>query len=127
VERASADDCAILVEVGKNQMNWGVIPPDFAFYSEFDRDGGGTYVEDCPWKELGVAEPLRPSQQTEKDFFITRPAYRGDEATVSLQYSISGRIVDGKKTRPFIRRNKCTLEKKDVHWKLVVCKLEMTS
>jgi hypothetical protein len=105
VERASADDCAIPVEVGKNQMNWGVIPPDFTFYSEFDRDGGGTYVEDCPWKELGVAEPLRPSQQTGKDLFITRPAYRGDEATVSLQYSISGRIVDGKKTRPFIRRN----------------------
>jgi hypothetical protein len=127
VERASADDCAILVEVGKNQMNWGVVAPDFAFYSEYDRTGGGTYVEDCPWKDLGVAEPLRPSQQTEKGFFITRPADKGEEATVSLQSSISGEIVDGKKTRPFIRRSKCTLEKKEGHWQLVVCKLEMTS
>jgi hypothetical protein len=84
-------------------------------------------VEDCPWKDFGVAEPLRPSQQTEKGFFITRPADNGDEATVSLQYSISGKIVDGKKTRPFIRRSKCTLEKKDDHWQLVVCKLEMAS
>jgi hypothetical protein len=117
----------MFVEVGKNQLNWGATPPDFAFYSEFDRDGGGTYVEDCPWKELGVADPLSPSQQIEKDFFITRPAYTGDEATVRLQYSISGRIVDGKKTPPFIRRDRCTLEKKDDHWHLVVCKLEITS
>ena len=127
VERASSDDCAILVEVGKNQMNWGIVAPDFGFYSEFDRTGGGTYVEDCPWKEFGVAEPLRPSQQTEKRFFITRPAYNGEEATVSIQYSISGDTVGGRKTWPFIRRSKCTLEKKENHWQLVVCKLEMTS
>ena len=94
-------------------MNWGLKAPDSAFYSEYDRTGGGTYVEDCPWKELGVAEPLRPSQQTEKSFFITRPAYRDDEASVSIEYAISGRVVDGQKTRPFIRRGKCTLEKKD--------------
>ena len=127
VERASADDCAILVEVGKNQMNWGVVAPDFAFYPEFDRAGGGTYLQDCPWKALGVAEPLRPSQQPERSFFITRPAYKGEEATVSLQYSISGKIVDGRRTPPFIRRSKCTLEKKGDRWQITICELEISS
>lgn len=44
VERASADDCAIIVAVGRNRMNWGTAPPDYAYYREFDRDGGGTYL-----------------------------------------------------------------------------------
>jgi len=63
VERASADDCAIIIEVGKNKMNWGAAPPDYAYYREFDRDGGGTYLEDCSWRQFGVAEPLTRAQQ----------------------------------------------------------------
>jgi hypothetical protein len=124
VERASPDDCAIFVEVGKNIMNWGAKPPDYAFEPEWDRDGGGTYLEECPWKELGVAEPLTKAQQAEKSFFITRPKYSGAEATVDLEFSISGRIVDGKKTPPFIESDTCTLEKKDDRWQVVECRLK---
>jgi hypothetical protein len=124
VERASADDCAIFVEVGKRVMNWGAKPPDYAFEPEWDRDGGGTYLEECPWKELGVAEPLTKAQQAEKSFFITRPKYSGAEATVDVEFSISGRIVDGKKTPPFIESDTCTLEKKDDGWHVVECKLK---
>jgi hypothetical protein len=127
VERASADDCAIFAEVGKNRMNWGATAPDYAFYSEFDRAGGGTYLEDCPWKQLGLAEPLPPAQQTEKSFFMTRPSYSGDEATLDLQFSISGKIVDGTKTPPFIRLETCTVAKKDDHWRFVACKLKMVT
>jgi hypothetical protein len=125
VERASADDCAIFVEVGRHEMNWGAKPPDYAFEPEWDRAGGGTYLEECPWKELGVAEPLTRAQQPEKSFFITRPNYSGAGATVKLEFSISGRIVDGKKTPPFIMSQKCTLEKNDGRWHLAGC--EMTA
>jgi hypothetical protein len=123
VERASVDDCAIFVEVGKSRMNWGATAPDFAFEPEWDRDGGGTYLEDCPWKELGVAEPLNVAQQPEKRFFITRPKYLSAGATVDLELSISGRIVDGKKTPPFIKSETCTLEKDD-RWRIVECRLK---
>jgi hypothetical protein len=124
VERASADDCAIFVEVGKSRMNWGVKPPDFAFEPEWDRAGGGTYLEECPWKELGVAEPLTRAQQPEKSFFITRPHYSGSGATVDLEFSISGRIVDGKKTPPFIKSETCALEENDDRWHLLECTLK---
>jgi hypothetical protein len=124
VERASLDDCAIFVEVGKSIMNWGAKPPDYAFEPEWDRDGGGTYLEECPWKELGVAEPLTTAQQPEKGFFITRPKYSGAGATVDLEFAISGRIVDGKKTSPFIKSETCTLEKNDGHWHVVECRLK---
>jgi hypothetical protein len=30
VERVSAEDCAIIVEIGKAKMNWGATPPEFA-------------------------------------------------------------------------------------------------
>jgi hypothetical protein len=124
VERASADDCAIFVEVGKRKMDWGAKAPDFAFYSEFDRVGGGTYLEDCPWKALGVAEPLTHAQQPEKSFFITRPDYSGAGATVDLEYSLSGRIVDGERMPPFIMSQKCRLEKNDDRWHLVECEMK---
>jgi hypothetical protein len=124
VERASPDDCAIFVEIGKSIMNWGANPPDYAFEPEWDRDGGGTYLEECPWKELGVAEPLTKAQQPAASFFIRRPNYSGAGATVDLEFSISGRIVDGKKTPPFIESQTCALEKKDDRWHIVECRLK---
>jgi hypothetical protein len=124
VELASPDDCAIFVEVGKSAMNWGAKPPDYAFEPEWNRDGGGTYLEECPWKELGVAEPLTRAQQPAASFFIRRPKYSGAGATVDLEFSLSGRIVDGKKTPPFIQAETCTLEKKDDRWHVVECRVK---
>ena len=125
VERASVDDCAIIVEVGKNKMNWGASAPDYAFYGEFDRDGGGTYLEDCSWKQLGVAEPLTKARQPEQGFSITRPSYAGATATVDLQIFISGRIVDGKRTPPFISVEICAVEKQGDRWQFRECKLKL--
>jgi hypothetical protein len=125
VERASADDCAIFVAVGKNRMNWGTAPPNYAYYREFDRDGGGTYLEDCSWKQLGVAEPLTEAQQPEKGFSITRPRYTGASATVELQIFISEQIVDGKRIPPFISVETCSLEKQGDRWQFRECKLRL--
>jgi hypothetical protein len=124
VERASTDDCAIIVEVGKRKMDWGATPPDFAFYPEFDRDGGGTYLEDCPWKQLGVAEPLTKAQKPDKGFFITRPRYSGTSATVELQLYISAQGSDGKRLPPYLRSETCSLEKQENRWQLRECKLK---
>jgi len=125
VERASADDCAIIIEVGKNKMNWGAAPPDYAYYREFDRDGGGTYLEDCSWRQFGVAEPLTRAQQPVKAFSITRPRYTGASATVDLQIFISGQIVAGKRTPPFISVEICDLEKHGDRWQFRKCKLRL--
>jgi hypothetical protein len=127
VERASADDCAVIVEVGKSKMDWGAAPPDFAFYSEFDREGGGTYLEDCAWKQFGVAEPLTKAQKPGKGFFITRPRYSGTTATVDLQYFISGPVRDGRELPPYMRLETCSLEKQDDRWQLRECKLKAVS
>lgn len=126
VERASADDCAVIVEVGKTQLNWGATPPGYDFFPEFDRDGGGIYREECPWKELGVAEPKLGNASSEKSFFITRPAYSGTRASVMLQIAMT-RTVDGKKKPPFLKADACTLEKRDGRWQLVECKLKIIS
>lgn len=125
VERASADDCAIIVAVGRNRMNWGTAAPDYAYYREFDRDGGGTYLEDCSWKQLGVAKPLTKVQQPEKGFSITRPRYAGASATVELQIFISEQIVDGKRTPPFISVETCSLERQGDRWQFRECKLRL--
>jgi hypothetical protein len=125
VERASADDCAIIVAVGKNRMNWGAAPPNYAYYREFDSDGGGTYLEDCSWQQLGVAEPLTKVQQPEKGFSITRPRYTGASATVELQIFISEQIVDGKRTPPFISVETCSLERQGGRWQFRECNLRL--
>jgi hypothetical protein len=124
VELASPDDCAIFVEVGRDRLNWGDKAPDAAFYPEFERDGGGTYLEKCPWKELGVAEPRTPTQQPNKGFFITRPAYAGKQATVTFRYSLTGPAVDGRQPAPFVKSEICTLRKPGERWTLMECKTQ---
>jgi hypothetical protein len=106
VERASAEDCALIVEIGKAKMNWGATPPEFAFYPEFDGAEGGTCLEDCPWKDLGVADPLIGTPTSEKAFFISRPVYSGMHASVDIEKSISpNQRIDGKRIAPFILRD----------------------
>jgi hypothetical protein len=123
VERASADDCAVIVEIGKARLNWGATPPKYDFFPEFDRVGGGVYREICPWKKLGVAKPRLGTPNSEKSFFITRPEYSGARASATLQIALT-KTVDGKKMPPFLMTETCTLEKPDGRWQLVECKLK---
>jgi hypothetical protein len=125
LKRASADDCVIIVEIGKSAMGWGATAPDYAFYPEFAREGGGTYLEECPWKQLGVAEPLTKAQQPKKGFFITRPRYEGAKATAELEVYISGPVIDGKQMPPFLSLEICSLEKQRDRWQLLECKLKV--
>src|ERR1700722_415998 len=76
VEHASADDCAIIAEIGKSELHWSVTnAPQASFYASFETPGGGSYLEDCEWEKLGLAPPLIGTPNSPMRFFITRPAY----------------------------------------------------
>jgi hypothetical protein len=117
VERASADDCAIFVEIGKTQLNWRAAPPNMDFFPVWDRDGGGTYLEECPWTDLGVAEPTIGSPKSERSFFITRPKYVGRRATVVYAIALGG------PGHIFRSDHECKLEKRRGVWRVVTCEL----
>src|ERR1700748_3191196 len=132
IERASADDCAIFVELGKKQLHWGATPPTASFFPEWPGAGGaGTYLEECPWKQLGVAAPLSPAQNPNESFFITRPIYAGPKSTVAkvkFEYRHAGKSADGQQNlRPFFLRQTCNFEKDEQGWLLMGCKTDVSS
>ncbi|MGH6889236.1 MAG: hypothetical protein ACREHF_08580 [Rhizomicrobium sp.] len=124
VERASADDCAILVAIGKSELKWGAKPPAAAFLPEFSMPGGGTYRQGCSWNELGVAPPTIGDSRSPMAFFITRPTYAGPRATAYFQYTVAAlRLPDGSLLPPFLERERCSLEKRAGEWHLLSCKI----
>jgi hypothetical protein len=108
-------------------LRWGAAPPAAAFYPEWPGAGGGTYLEECPWKQMGVAEPLAPSQNQNESFFITRPIYSGSKPTtakVSFEYSIA-RDPAAPQRGPFIHRQTSSFEKREQGWLLLECKTDI--
>lgn len=123
IERASADDCAILVAIGKSELKWGTKPPAAAMLPDFPI-AGGTYREDCAWKELGVAAPVIGDSHAPIAFFVSRPVYSGKRATAFFHYSVASvRLPDGAILPPFFERERCLLEKRADGWHLAGCKL----
>lgn len=121
VEHASAEDCEIIVEVGKAELNWGKNSYDTRFYPDWDRPRGGKYTEDCPWKKLGVA-PIFVDTKNRSSAYITRPIYAGDNATVEF----GSRVESGTQIPPFLSLEKCKLHRNSWgHWHLVACELSM--
>lgn len=124
IELASADDCAILVAVGKSELKWGAKPPAAAMLPDFPTTGGGTYREVCAWKELGVAAPIVGDAHSPIAFFVSRPIYSGKSATAFFHYSVASvRLPDGAILPPFFERERCSLEKQADGWHLAGCKL----
>ena len=125
VEHASADDCAIIAEIGKSELHWSVTnAPQASFYASFETPGGGSYLEDCEWEKLGLAPPLIGTPNSPMRFFITRPAYSATGASAYFQYSVAPvSAPDGSKLSPFIEQELCTLEKHAEGWHLVRCKM----
>ena len=123
VERASADDCAIFVEIGKAEVQWGATAPRYDFFPQFDRKGGGTYLEECPWSTLGVAAPTIGGPQSLAGFYITRPVYSGTGASADLHIRLrSAPRPDGSRPAPYLKDERCTLERRDARWRLVECR-----
>lgn len=121
---ASADDCAVIVAIGKSELKWGAGAPRAAFLRDFVLPDRSTYREDCPWKELGVAEPTIGDAQSAAAFSITRPAYEGNRATAWFQYSVAElHEPSGTSIPPFLEREECTAQKGSAGWRLLGCRL----
>jgi hypothetical protein len=125
VEHASPDDCAIIAEIGKSELHWSAAnAPNALFYPKFETPGRRIYLQDCPWKKLGLAEPRIGTSDSPMGFFITRPIYSGTSAKASFQYSVASvAAAGGKRIPPFAERDLCTLEKDAAGWHLIRCKL----
>jgi hypothetical protein len=124
VVHASADDCKVIAEVGKAELDWGVNPSKSRFYTEYVLRDGLAYVEDCPWRELGVA-PSVGQTESEASAYITRPKYAGDKASVELGYAIVPRSGHDRKIAPFRSRQSCTIDRSKGRWHFVGCRIEV--
>ena len=103
-ERASADDCAVFVEIGKAEVLWSATAPKYDFFPQFERKGGGTYLEDCPWSALGVAAPTIGGPKSLAGFYITRPVYSGAISS-SRMSSVGSPLIRAKpRRRPAARQ-----------------------
>jgi len=123
VEHASADDCAVIAEIGRGALSWGEIQPSYDFFSEWDTPGGGIYVQDCDWAALGLSAPRAGSPASMRAFFITRPVYVGDRAHATFQVTLREPPgPEGRTYAPFISEKHCELIRKRKTWKLVACR-----
>jgi hypothetical protein len=132
VEHASADDCAVIIEIGKAKMNWGFHPPEFDFFDTFAKKDSGAYHEDCHWSDFGVASPVIGTPNSKKGFYVSRPVYSGAQASAVIEWTILPENAntsvgpDGQRgNSPFIERDTCTLEKRDGRWHLIQCRLDV--
>ncbi len=125
VEHASADDCAIIAEIGKAELHWSAAnAPEAPLYPVFATPGGGTYLEDCPWKKLDLAEPSIGTQASPIGFFVTRPVYSTAGASAWFQYSVGPvATAGGKQIAPFIEQELCVLDRHADGWHLIRCKM----
>jgi hypothetical protein len=120
VIHASADDCAVIVEVGKHALDWGAKPPRYDFFPEIPLDGGGTFVEDCPWAKLGVAAPIIGSPKSSTGFAIFRPVYDASGSRATMLLSTSMRVI-GSDRPPFLEMQACIVAKTEGVWRFVKC------
>lgn len=114
IELASPDDCAVIVAVGKARMGWGEKPPASGFYPDSSLPGGGVYREACPWKRLGVADPVLGTAATPQGFAISRPVFDSSRthAIASLETTAKPR---------FAEVQTCRLEKAAGQWRVISC------
>ena len=117
-EKSSLDDCKVIAQVGKHQLGWSsTAAPPYDFYPHF-----GDYVEDCSWKQLGVAEPRTGNHASLSGFYITRPTYDGASATVEIHTFRRDRATkDGVPVKPEFTDKECTLERDGSGWSIQQC------
>lgn len=117
VQEASADDCAIVVEIGKSQAAWGPNGPNQPFFIEGQQKDGSTYRQQCPWNALGVGAPTPATPGN--GFAIDKPVYGDDGATAEADVNFVAWAGPG--TAPFISVRHCELRKRKGQWRLKKC------
>jgi hypothetical protein len=117
-EKSSLDDCRVIVQAGKHQLGWSsTAAPPYDFYPRF-----GNYVEDCSWKELGVAEPRPGNRASLSGFYITPPAYDGSSATVEIHtFRRDNEAKDAAPAKSRFTDAECKLERDRSEWSIRQC------
>lgn len=123
VAHASADDCEVIVAVGKSKLNWGAAPPAQAFFPESNRQDGSPWVADCAWKKFGVADPVIGTPDSPSGFSLSPPVYDGDTASVDFQTFVAP--PKGQHYAPFMSIDTCKMERRFRHWRLIECSLKL--
>jgi len=120
VEHAGPDDCAIIVAIGRAKLGWtGQTPPSQDFFPEWDGEKGGTYRQDCAWRDHGVAPPHIGGKASTALFSITRPRYGRARATATAELTVS---LMAKGRAPFVSVEHCTVRRQARRWVLVGCR-----
>jgi hypothetical protein len=121
-EQACIDDsCQIFALLGRELLAWGERPPDVSQFAIFYRPEGDGYVEQCPWKDLGIT-PLPPGEPDMDNMqYFTAPRFADDllTAEVSFVVKLVGRDDGGRSLPPYIDQTDLTLRKVDGCWTLV--------
>lgn len=116
-QASPADDCAVIVAIGRAELGWSDrSPPDHDYFAE----GHAA----CDWRSLGVTPPLTGGPSSQRGFAISRPSYDGARATATLSLSVRAR---GQVLAPFSVRKRCELTRGGTGWVLLACRQGMTT
>jgi hypothetical protein len=117
------EDCKLMAALGRKLLHWDTQKPDVSMFAIFYRPEGSGYIEQCPWKALGVA-PLPPGQPDMSNMqFFTKPKYGPDRKTATMNFvtRLVSTASDGKPMSPFLSIQECTLFKAGATWQLKAC------
>jgi hypothetical protein len=87
VTRATAEDCAVIVQVAKVMI--GPNAKGLPIVPSHQMADGGEYQETCAWKRLGVGNPRDP-KSGEQSFVIYKPIYQPPGDTAEVTVDIAG-------------------------------------
>jgi hypothetical protein len=115
--RASADDCAVIAEVGEGKLSWREKSPDMPMSPR-------SYSVDCDWKALGIKDfvispPDSGLYYQGVRFLFSRPIYSPDGLNATVTYTFGGN--SGPRSY-FFQLSYCSAEKVDGWWQFSVCK-----
>jgi hypothetical protein len=123
------EDCKVMAILGQDLLHWDKVKPDISTFSIFYRPQNGGYVEQCPWRELGIA-PLPPGSPDMNNMrFFTTPRYGADGKSASVDFvtKLVAFGKDGKPMSPFIEVQTCFLTKSGSDWRLDSCHLSVVT
>ena len=123
------EDCKVMAALGRELLHWDKQAPDVSMFAIFYRPQGGGYVEQCPWRTLGVT-PLPPGLPDLNSMrFFTSPQYGGDGKSASVDFvtRLLSSDAGGHPARPFLRVETCALVKQGEDWRFKGCKLKAIS
>jgi hypothetical protein len=111
------EECHVWTALGRSVFGWGAKAADNRQFVIFYRPSGNTYVEQCPWSQLGVTPPPTQTPNLDNIEFFGTPDFQdgGLTAVVSKTTRIKGN------PRLFMETDSCLLKKSNGRWTLDRC------